>query len=318
MVTVSVIIPTYNRAHCVCEAIDSVLSQDPSADEIIVVDDGSTDATLDVLSGYGDGITVLRQENAGAASARNAGIRHAQGEWITFLDSDDTWYPGRLEVLHRDLANAAPDTVGHTGDLLFTGSGPDKRLFEIRMWNFPKHRASRENNFLPRALLGISPITTALRRDVVIKAGGFNDALRIYEDMALFSIAALSGPWLITGDVLGEGRRLADDTDALTFIEVKHPIENAIAKVKLTSTLLEQKLTPTQRTMAKKANSGALLRLAAAEAQENTGSHRQTVIASARQHPSAFKGWLKALPPLLFGCVGYRFVLRRSNGFSRT
>lgn len=66
---ISVIIPTYNRAHCVGEALDSILAQDPPVDEVIVIDDGSTDGAADVLAGYGDRITVIRQKNAGSGAA---------------------------------------------------------------------------------------------------------------------------------------------------------------------------------------------------------------------------------------------------------
>ncbi len=76
---VSVVIPTYNRAHCVGEAIESVLAQTYKDFEIIVVDDGSTDNTAEVLARFGDRIRVIRQENSGVSAARNAGIRAASG-----------------------------------------------------------------------------------------------------------------------------------------------------------------------------------------------------------------------------------------------
>ncbi|HEY1663736.1 MAG TPA: glycosyltransferase [Verrucomicrobiae bacterium] len=94
---VSVVIPTFNRAHCVGNAIDSVLAQTFKDLEIIVVDDGSTDGTMEVLEKFGDKICVLRQENRGVAAARNTGVRAAHGKWIAFLDSDDRWHPGKLE-----------------------------------------------------------------------------------------------------------------------------------------------------------------------------------------------------------------------------
>jgi len=97
--TVSVIIPTYNRAYCVTAAIDSVLHQTYKDVEIIVVDDGSTDNTQEVLSPYikSGKIHYIRQQNAGVSAARNAGIRWAKGEWIACLDSDDQWLPNKLQ-----------------------------------------------------------------------------------------------------------------------------------------------------------------------------------------------------------------------------
>ena len=95
---VSVIIPTYNHARFLSGAIDSVLAQTRPALEVIVVDDGSTDGTRELLADYGERIRVLRQQNQGVAAARNAGIGAANGEYLAFLDSDDAWYPRKLEL----------------------------------------------------------------------------------------------------------------------------------------------------------------------------------------------------------------------------
>jgi glycosyltransferase involved in cell wall biosynthesis len=93
---VSVIIPTYNRAWILKEAIDSVLAQDFADYELIVVDDGSTDNTPDMLAAYGRDIRVLRQSNKGVSAARNRGIKASSGGLIAFLDSDDLWLPQKL------------------------------------------------------------------------------------------------------------------------------------------------------------------------------------------------------------------------------
>jgi GT2 family glycosyltransferase len=102
----SVIIPAYNAAAFIARAIDSVLAQTWPAHEIIVVDDGSADATAQVVAGYGDRVRYLRQENAGVSAARNAGARAATGDWLAFLDADDWYYPDRLkwhaEWIERD------------------------------------------------------------------------------------------------------------------------------------------------------------------------------------------------------------------------
>ena len=94
---VSVVIPTYNRADFICDAIDSVLNQTHSNIEIIVVDDGSTDNTSAVLEKYQDRIKIIRQENQGCSAARNSGIRFCSGNYVAFLDSDDKWLPQKTE-----------------------------------------------------------------------------------------------------------------------------------------------------------------------------------------------------------------------------
>jgi len=95
--TVSVIIPTYNRANLITDTINSVLSQTYKNYEIIIIDDGSTDNTKEVLSPYMNKIAYIYQDNQGASAARNTGIRYAKGEYIAFLDSDDLWLPFKLE-----------------------------------------------------------------------------------------------------------------------------------------------------------------------------------------------------------------------------
>lgn len=94
---VSVIIPTYNRANLVCQAIISAFNQTYKSIEIIVVDDGSTDNTKEILLQYGVKVRYIYRINGGVSSARNAGIREAKGEYVAFLDSDDTWSPEKLE-----------------------------------------------------------------------------------------------------------------------------------------------------------------------------------------------------------------------------
>src|SRR5262245_30132400 len=107
---VSVVIPAYNCARFIGEALDSVFAQDYPELEVVVVDDGSTDDTCAVVEGYGDRVKLIRQRNAGAAVARNEGMRRASGEYVAFLDSDDLWLPGKLRLQidhlesHRDVA----------------------------------------------------------------------------------------------------------------------------------------------------------------------------------------------------------------------
>lgn len=111
----SVIIPAYNAAATLTRALDSVLAQTYAAHEIIVVDDGSTDATAAVAAGYGDKIRYLRQDNAGVSAARNHGAQAASGDWLAFLDADDWYYPDRLKW-HAEWIARDPALDFLTGD----------------------------------------------------------------------------------------------------------------------------------------------------------------------------------------------------------
>ena len=95
---VSTIVPAYNAAATIADAIDSAVAQQFDSFEIIVVNDGSTDATANVLDGYGDRIRILQQPNCGAVAARNAASRAACGEYLAFLDADDLWLPEKLKL----------------------------------------------------------------------------------------------------------------------------------------------------------------------------------------------------------------------------
>lgn len=111
---VSVVVPTFNRAHLIREAVDSVLAQTYDHVELIVIDDGSTDDTLAVLGGYADPrLRLIHQENRGKSGARNRGLDEARGDYIAFLDSDDLWGPTFLNTLLQ-VAEAEPDV-----DLVF-------------------------------------------------------------------------------------------------------------------------------------------------------------------------------------------------------
>ncbi len=123
--TVSVIIPTYNRAHYLVEAIESILNQDiqDCRIEIIVIDDGSTDNTKEVVRKFGNRVKYLYQSNGGAGPARNRGILEATGEWVAFLDSDDRWLPEKLTMQFRVLDAFPGYNAIHSNFLIFDTTG---------------------------------------------------------------------------------------------------------------------------------------------------------------------------------------------------
>jgi len=126
--TISVVIPTKNRSAYVAEAIASVLAQTHPVDEVIVVDDGSTDDTPAVLAGFGDAIRIVRQEGRGDGAARNRGVTVSSGTLIAFLDDDDLWEPHKTEVQLAAFGRAPqPDAVfGHAIQFASPELGPGR------------------------------------------------------------------------------------------------------------------------------------------------------------------------------------------------
>lgn len=137
---VSVVIPTYNRAQLLTEAIQSVLAQSFTAYEIIVVDDGSTDDTETRVRAYGVGVDYVRTQNGGVAHARNVGMRRARGRYLIFLDSDDKLYPYALE-LQVQLLNRYPETAFVCAEM----SGFDDHGFFDRYHLKTYHRSAYRN-----------------------------------------------------------------------------------------------------------------------------------------------------------------------------
>ena len=122
---VSVIIPNYNYSKYVCEAVDSALGQTYQDKEVIVVDDGSTDNSVELLTKYGDKIKLIRQTNAGVCASRNNGVAASSGELIAFLDADDVWLPEKLEKQVAQFLADPNVVLSHVGvqDIDANGSG---------------------------------------------------------------------------------------------------------------------------------------------------------------------------------------------------
>jgi glycosyltransferase involved in cell wall biosynthesis len=176
---VSVIIPTYNRCGCLPRAIESVQNQTYVHFELIVVDDGSTDGTPDLLQKYGGGIRVIRQENAGVSSARNTGIRAAGGALIALLDSDDSWLPGKLEE-QVAFFKASPRAVICQTEEIWIRNGkrvnPKKRHQKFSGMIFEKT--------LPLCL--VSPSAVMVRPSLFQEVGLFDESLPACEDYDLW------------------------------------------------------------------------------------------------------------------------------------
>ena len=194
--SVSVVIPAYKAAHTISRAIDSVLSQTCAAHEIIVIDDGSPDDLADVVSRrYGSPVTLLRQPNGGAASARNLGIARATGKFIAFLDADDYWEPKKIE---RQLAIFQENpSVGLVAGRYFTEIPGDCRTASHSP---AAHRCDRVLNVNGPDAFRIATIiwtgTVIVRRDV-LRNEQFVSGLEPAEDRDLWArLVARCGAYL--------------------------------------------------------------------------------------------------------------------------
>jgi len=198
---VSVIIPTYNRATKVRNAIDSALGQTFSDLEVIVVDDGSSDDTGKILQEtYGSRIRYFAQANQGASAARNKGLAEARGEWIALLDSDDLWEKEKLEWQFKVLERFGPQCGVCYADVRFMNYPETRTMFQLAEESYRHEGTMGINAEAQRVLLspggaGMVVCTCALlaRADVVAKSGGFDPDLRFGEDSEfMFRLALLT------------------------------------------------------------------------------------------------------------------------------
>ena len=192
MPKVSVIVSTYNRGRFVCEAVESVLNQTFRDFEVIVVDDGSTDNTPDLLKKYASSIHYIYQRNKGRSAARNSGIRLCRGEYIAFLDDDDIWLPGKLErqVAFLDLHPEA--ALAHTFTELMDEYGrPLEKETKKHLRSY--HKAIR----IGYTYEGMSRLcvmytsSVMLRKSCLGRVGLFDPGIEAFEDWDIYLRFAL-------------------------------------------------------------------------------------------------------------------------------
>lgn len=191
---VSVVIPTYNRRDLVLRALASVAEQTRPADQVIVVDDGSSDGTAERIEAEFSGVEVHSQDNRGVSSARNRGIRAARGEWIALLDSDDEWHPAKLE---RQLGALATDgrRVSHCEEIWIR----DGRRVNAGQ------RHAKPDGWVYRSCLplcAISPSAAVIHRSVLQTVGLFDEQLPVCEDYDLWLRVAARYPVLLVDEPL--------------------------------------------------------------------------------------------------------------------
>lgn len=189
----SIVIPVYNRARYLKEALESVFAQSFKDYEVIVINDGSTDDSEAVVKSFGPAVRYEAQPNQGRSAARNAGIRLAKGEWIAFLDSDDKWLPDKLERQARYIAENADvamvhghvDVIGKDGNEL-----PKLNQYLRDLWTKSNRRPNSYEEWTLECRCLLS--TVAIRTDCFKKVGLFDVKFAANEDLDLFLRMAAS------------------------------------------------------------------------------------------------------------------------------
>ncbi|WPD22160.1 MAG: glycosyltransferase family A protein [Candidatus Electrothrix scaldis] len=196
---ISVIIPTYNRADFIEQALESILNQSLPCGEILVVDDGSTDATRDIVLEISQGAQVpiryLYQENKGASAARNQGIAAARSDLLCFLDSDDRWAPRKLELQLKAMEQEPHYLISHTRETWYRQG----KQVNQKKKHAPPH-GEIFNRSLRMCVVGMS--TVMIRRELFSRYGLFDEDMLCCEDYDLWLRVSRKEPFLLVDDAL--------------------------------------------------------------------------------------------------------------------
>lgn len=198
---VSVIIPTYNRAQTIERSVQSALNQTYPEIEVIVVDDGSTDGTSEVLAGLQGPVRSVRQPNAGPSAARNRGVAEARGSIIAFLDSDDVWLPDKLALQMQVLESGGAEMCCCVANCdLEDSSGRRTTSFALAgLHDAPESGILRNPAEIMCSRFLLFNQVVAVRKAAFEAVGGFHPDLWLLEDHHLALKLAVLGPWGIVG-----------------------------------------------------------------------------------------------------------------------
>lgn len=209
--TIAAVIPVYNRAATIERAVRSVLDQTRPADQIVVVDDGSTDRTGHHLASFGDAITVVSVPNSGAAVARNIGVEHTDARWIAFLDSDDYWLPDHLSR----ISAAITATDGRAGVYFDDTARPHGERDDASLYALADFDVDEPHEFTddatPWVMRPRQPLmlqSSVFDRQAWERVGGLWPELRSRHDTHVFLRLGIRQPMCA---VAGTGCRMTDD-----------------------------------------------------------------------------------------------------------
>jgi len=231
---ISVIIPTYNRRQTIGRSIDSVLNQTLFPSEIIVVDDGSTDGTSDYIQSNFPSIRLLQQSNKGVSSARNMGIRSSNSDWVALLDSDDEWFPKKLEKQVMTLSQNLDIKFCHTEEIWIRNG--------VRVNQMKKHQKYGGHIFNKCLdMCRISPSSVLFHRSILDDVGYFDKDQKVCEDYDLWLRITAKYPVLYIDESLI--KKYGGHEDQLS--KVKDGIESH--RIKVLEKLIMQKFTSVQK-----------------------------------------------------------------------
>jgi GT2 family glycosyltransferase len=326
--SVSVIIPTYNRASSLPATISSVVRQTLPPVEVIVVDDGSTDDTEEVCAALPAAVRYIRQENAGVSAARNRGIREATAEWIAFVDSDDTWHPAKLEVQLAALAANPEARWSASGCEVIDDDGmplPDVQGFEAVFDAIGEAREPAEQFFerwLRRSevcaggqthtvfagdffslLFGgnvVLPSSSLIQRDLLDEAGMFDEEFRVAEETEFFHrVAAFADGVLVASPLVGY--RTTQSGSLTNPANTPRLVRNALESLDRAAAL-RPRLTPAEQTAFLEGRRRLLATLAYAELSLLNGeaarnAQRAAWDAGARRNPRSMAVFAASFAP---------------------
>ena len=227
---ISVVIPTYNRIALVERAIDSVLRQSIKPFDIIVVDDGSDDGTSEMIKKKYRSINLVQQQNSGVSAARNNGIKHAKGDWISLLDSDDEWTGKKLENQVDRLIKNPDYHFCHTNEIWIRNG--------VRV-NQKKRHQKYGGYIFDKCLdiCRISPSSTLFKKNILEHVGWFDTQLPICEDYDLwlritadYKILFVDEPLIIKYG--GHTDQLSQSVEGIELFRIKS-LENLLANTEL-------------------------------------------------------------------------------------
>ena len=238
----SVVIPTFNRAETVCRAVECVLRQAYPAGEVIVVDDGSRDATRERIEAFGEQVRYLYQDNAGAASARNRGAAEARFPWLAFLDSDDIWFPSYLEQMAAAIEGTDGAAVVYFSDAEFEEFSPPQNR-----WARVGFEAGAPYELLKDAvdivLAEGQPMLlpfSVFQRSAYLAVGGLWERLPAGEDTHLFVRLGLVNPMCAVPVLGGVVKGVPEEEGRLTGAFGPRAIQHWDCSVLLWNDILER------------------------------------------------------------------------------